>query len=643
MIYYDVLVATKNQLPAPLTYLSEVQLHPYQLVQVDLNQQRRLGLVLEATRSHLPKSLRRKCQPIKAVSDYILPAPFVQAVQRLAQLFPLNASELAQLMLSNATMKPLKIAAQSAVQPPAKLQPALTVAQKKIYAQMTAQPAVKPQLVVGVNGSGKTRLYAELINQQVRAGRSALVLVPAIGLSRAIFDLLQTYLPYPIAHFHSQLTAKERRHLWQKCLTSEQPVVVVGARSAEFLPLTNLGLIVLDECHDDSFKQDNRPIYHCLQMASCLMQTHQAQLVCGSATPRVEDYYYFQQAGYPIYELPQLARPAQRAKVAIVQRAVQQELLNDVIYDAIKQSLQTNHQVLIFHNRRGHFQLVKCGQCTWRATCATCQSQLTLHQDKFRLLCHHCRRSQAPLSACPVCQQAIRYSRAGLKTIATQLTAYLQRANLDVPVWRFDSDNVRSQTLARQLADIQEQPAVLLGSQVISQGLDLPNLQTVIILDADQSLVSLDYRTQEKYYRYIHQLAGRVGRGHLPATQVIIQTQQPHEPVLQFAAQQNWQQFYQEELQRRQKYQLPPFTYFANLVVRAPVALTAKRLAYRLHRQLTSQFPDVQFYQPAPSTKRHSQYLIHVASPKRARLCQLAQAIPDSRCFMNLDPQQLFN
>ena len=640
--YYEVLVATPRKLNIPLIYSSSASLASNQIVQVSLQGKPCLGLIY---RPLAPQELKIKNRilSIRQVTDFKLPETLVKALLAYGQTSSLHLSGLAQLLLSNAPLKAREL------QPPTQLtsQPTtLTTAQRRAYQGLISDPVGQPQLLLGVNASGKTRIYAELIKASLKRGQSALILVPEIGLSAQTLELLQAHIDQPILHFHSQLTPRLKNLIWQVCHDRQVPQVLLGPRSASCLPLAQLGLIILDEFHDDSFKQDRQPIYDCLPLASQLAKSHQAHLVCGSATPKVEDYYHFQRAGYPIYQLQQRALPSQQPQLRVLPQ-VSGRNFHPQALEAIKTSLRADHQVLVFHNRRGHWRLIKCPQCYEFIHCPECQRPLVFHQDQFRLRCHVCSLSQAPLSLCPGCQSALIYSQAGSKALLEELRQFLIRENLEAQLHRFDSDNLTQESLVKKITQIQQQPRTLiLGTRIIGQGLDLPRLQTVVIVDAQQSLLSSDYRTQEKQYQLLHQLSGRVGRGHLAETKVIIQTAQPQDPILLYALQQDWLSFYQAELANRQRYRMPPFSYLSQLSVRRS-SLAKTRLAVTdLYQQLRRQYPRLEFYTPNRVHKlpRQSvwQGIIHVRSFQRRDLIKLAQFCKDSPDTLNLEPRQLF-
>ncbi|MCY4010581.1 MAG: primosomal protein N' [Candidatus Saccharibacteria bacterium] len=646
MNYYEIFVASKAKINQPLIYASSDELKTYQIVQIPFRTTNCLGFVLKKIPStEISASLKRKCRGISITSQYRLPEILVKSVLNFATNSSLTVSMVANLLLSNAHLKEIKFEKLKIDIPKKKFLP-LTKSQDEIYQKIKQNETSKPQLLLGVNGSGKTRLYAELIKDCYQVGQSSLILVPEIGLSQQIFQLLKEYLNLPILLYHSQLKSSQKKQLWIQCL-KQKPVIIIGPRSSEFLPLPSLGLIIMDEFHDDSYKQNSQPTYHSLHFASILAKEHGARFICGSATPRIEDYYHFQKADYPIYHLNQKVLKTIPPEILIVERSTQHLLMPQTL-DVILHTIQNKHQALIFYNQRGHWRLAQCQTCLKYIECSNCFRKLVFHKDRFKLICHGCGLARRPLSVCPSCQKAIRYSQLGIKAVADELKKELLKVNLKTPIWRFDSDNPKSETLASKLTQINKQSdLIILGTQVISQGLDLTNLQTVVVLDADQNLQFPDYRTQERYYRYIHQISGRVGRGHLDETKVVLQTALTDDFVLKCAVRQDWLKFYQYELKQRQQYQLPPFVHLANIVIRRSNQESTKKVATELYNHLRAKFKaDLKIYPPNPSLRekqgKNYEWLIHLSTQKRTNLIKVIDYLKDSEYFINLDPSQLF-
>ena len=640
MFYYDLLVNSPGFSNQFFSYRSPTQLTPNQIVQVPFHQQSRLGLVTSPT----PRQDRRR--QLKAIDQAgcRLPDELVDAASRLSQRDNLSTSELAQLLLSNASLsgpvsnwpKPAK---------GSKRRRTLTPAQQKIYNQIKRQPAGQPQLLLGLTGSGKTQIYIQLGQDCLESGRSVLVLVPEIGLSRQVAAELERQISHPIWHFHSQLTKARRQRIWRTLASNPTPCVVIGPRSAALLPLANLGLIVLDECHDDSFKQNQSPRYHSLHLAGLLARSHRALLLAGSATPNVDDYYRFQQAGYPIHHLADKAlATAQTPKLQIVAKDRSQLPLSAAAIAAIRSSLADNAQVLIFHNRRGSRRLIRCWDCGWRASCPDCRVNLIFHDDDFVLRCHRCPVKIKPPSACPDCQQTVVYSQAGTKDLENQVNQLVSHLLPRAGVSRFDSDNRRPASLENQIDSLKDQPRqIIIGTRIIAKGLDLPRLKAVIIVDAETDLVTADYRVVEKSFQSISHLAGRVGRGHLAKTTVVIQTNQPDNPILQAAANERWLDFYRQEIIRRRQAGLPPFSSAGVISVRRSTGSGSQAAARRLQQRLAAKFPQFRWHQPLPAIAGQGhQWLIHVFAPRRSDLVAVSRQIKRTTATIDLDPTELF-
>ena len=642
MFYYDLLVNSPRFSDGFFSYRSPVQLKPNQVAKVPFGQKDCLALVSNPA----PPSSRQR--PLKAVeaAGGRLPVELVTAASRLAQRDNLATSELAQLLLSNASLSGRTDSWPSQNKTP-KLDRTLTKGQAEVYEHIKSQKPGQPQLLRGITGSGKTQIYTQLAKDCLSAGRSCLILVPEIGLSRQVVFEFEQQIGRPIWHFHSQITKASRQRVWRTLLANpKQPCVIIGPRSSLFLPIADVGLIVLDEFHDDSFKQTNSPRYHSLHLAGLLAKEHRSLILAGSATPNVEDYYRFAKAGYPIHHLTDKALAQARAPTIKIVAKSQPPLTPEAIA-AIEDSLKNNAQALVFHNRRGSRRMIKCWDCNWTAICSVCDSNLVLHEDDFVLRCHRCNSKSRPPSACPNCQQPVVYSYSGTKDLESQLGRLVAFRSPTATIVRFDSDNRRPETLAKQIEKVKDQPRqVIVGTRIVAKGLDLPKLKTVVIVDAESDLVTADYRVAEKSFQNISHLSGRVGRGHLKQTTVIIQTSQPNNPGLTAAANEQWLDFYHQEIKRRQKAQLPPFTNVAVISLKRNGDQAARVAASRLRQRLVGLFPGLRWHQPLPAspsrTKAGYQWLIHVFAPRRSDLVAVSKQIKRSTATVDLDPVELF-
>ena len=555
----------------------------------------------------------------------------------------MSLSGIGQLLLTHATLSPKQGAAIAAVAKSAEL-PNLTEAQCRIIKAVSDTP--NPQLLLGITGSGKTRIYTELANTSLRNGRSVLILSPEIGISEQAFTTLKKSLDSNIYSVHSALPKSQKQKIWQEIAASKTPLIIVSPRSGLFLPIKNLGLIVMDECHDDSYKQSSEPRYHSLHMASLLAKEHDAQLVCGSATPNVTDFYHFSRAGYPIHILKEKAlREALRPKIIIVDQNQSKNTYQLVSKDAlneIKASVAEKKQALVFYNRRGTCRLIRCTDCSWVHLCDACDRNMVLHQDKQSVVCHNCHNIQKPLSVCPDCSSVIAYTVPGIK----RLTSELEKVFPGVNILRFDSDNNRKKSLGSMVKDVAGmKQTILIGTQIIAKGLDLPLLKTVVIVRAEQSLSYPDYRAEERYFQQITQLIGRVGRGHIRDTSVVIQTYSPTNPTLLDAIDENWLSFYDRELGLRNKFQLPPFRYMANVYIKRRTRLGAIRASEIMVQRINTFSNTVRVAGPAPALieKNHNGYtwVIQVTDKSRSLLVELSKTMKSNEYF-DIDPLQLY-
>ena len=641
MNYYDVLVATKQRTTNSFTYASPEEIAPYQVVVVPFRNNLFKGLVLAKSSKYI------SAKTITKVTPRSLPVALVKAGLSLAGLSGMSMSGLAQLLLGNA---PADDRVEKEMAQPKQVKtrelPPLTPCQARVLGEI--RDSSKPQLLFGITGSGKTRVYIELAKQKLMQSKSVLILSPEIGLSQQSLKVLQQSLPHRIHSLHSRMTTKERRDTWWQINNSTKPVVVVGPRSALFLPIHDLGLIVMDEFHDDSYKQSSEPRYHSLHMSSCLAKAHKATLLCGSATPNVSDYYYFEKAGYPIHVLDKKAMPrATKPQIVVIDQTKETQkksmgLLSQTAQEHIKAALAQQNQALVFYNRRGTSRLAQCTACGWTDICQRCDANMVLHQDESSSICHCCNKRSSPKSTCPACSEVVSYTMPGIQQLAQELSSAFSEAR----ILRFDSDSKRQESLAELSSSLAtKRKTIILGTQIIAKGLDLPLLQTVVVVRAEQSLGSPDYRAEEKYFQQITQLIGRVGRGHLENTSVIIQTFRPSYRVLSCAVKEDWLSFYQQELMQRRKLGFPPFKYIAGIRIKRKTRKGCIGASEKLADTIRASFSDLEVLGPAPALieKQHNNYtwLIHVFSKSRPRLIELANKISKTE-YIDVDPVQLF-
>lgn len=474
--------------------------------------------------------------------------------------------------------------------PTAANQPPLTHEQQLVVdtiATSAQAGQTETYILHGETGSGKTRVYIELAQQALQAGRSCIILTPEIGLTPQLAQNFQAaFGAGRVVLTHSQLAAKERSLLWHRVLLAKDPLVVIGPRSALFLPLHNVGLIILDEAHESSYKQEQAPHYHASKVAAKLAGLHRATVVLGSATPAITDYFLAEARRKPILRMRATAKATEDAAGAsptpvIVNLTDRQQFgrtshLSDALVKSIQDSLSRQEQSLVFLNRRGTARVILCQQCGWQAACPHCDLPLTYHGDHHTIRCHTCGYQASTPISCPECGSPnIILKSIGTKAIVDELASVFPHARIQ----RFDTDNAREERLeahydALRAGDVD----IIVGTQLIAKGLDLPKLSTVGVVIADTSLYLPDYSSSERSYQLLRQVIGRVGRGHRTG-RVIIQTYDPANPVIQAAARGDWESFYKNELAERQAYDFPPFVYTLKIWCRRATADSARQAA----------------------------------------------------------------
>jgi len=418
-------------------------------------------------------------------------------------------------------------------------------------------------LLEGVTGSGKTEVYLQAIAEKLSKGLQVLVLVPEISLTpQTLHRFQQRFTQYPIVTFHSGLSDKQRFQAWQEA-RSGTAKIIIGTRSAIFVPLKNPGLIIVDEEHDASYKQQDGFRYSARDLAVYRAQLSNIPVLLGSATPSLESINNALAKRYTLLTLDKRASQAKQPKFKSIdlKGKTLQEGFSEELLEAIRHHLLQGNQVLVFLNRRGFAPLLQCHDCGWTATCPRCDISYTLHRKSPELRCHRCESQKKLASQCPVCQSSALIP-IGLGTERTEVALESQFPGF--PIFRIDRDTTRSQErLGNTLSAIQEgKPAILLGTQMLAKGHHFPKVTLVAILDADGGLFSSDFRAQEFMGQLLIQVAGRAGREN-QAGEVLIQTHNSTHPALLTLSSEGYKNFSRQLLKQRQDVQLPPFSFQA--------------------------------------------------------------------------------
>lgn len=503
-------------------------------------------------------------------------------------------------------------------------------------------------LLQGVTGSGKTEVYKALARTMLAEGKSTIVLVPEISLTSQIVDEFRHEFP-DVLVTHSHMTEAERHIAWRTALTSSAPLVAIGPRSALFMPAPNLGAIVVDEAHEPSYKQEQAPRYSALRVASVLGKASGAHVVFGSATPLITDRYVAEAHGSPIVTLPRPARNGTRTTHTTLIDMKKREsfkkhrFLSDALLEQIEHNSASGKQTLLFHNRRGSASTTLCENCGWTAECPRCFVPLVLHADTYKLSCHICDHTQKVPTACPVCHAAnIIHKGIGTKLIESELRRLFPKATIA----RFDGDNATVETVNERYKELYDGSIdIIVGTQVVAKGLDLPKLHTVGVIQADSGLVLPDYVATERAFQLLAQVVGRVGRDERETT-VVVQSYQPTHPVIQFGLKQDYEGFYEYALKERSKGGFPPFRYLLKLTdvykTEAAAIRNAKSLATELRNNLSK---DIEVLGPTPAfyERQHDTYRwqLTLKSPKRDALVKALAYVPTTHWQADLDPSSL--
>ncbi|MDX1977686.1 MAG: primosomal protein N' [Pseudanabaenaceae cyanobacterium bins.68] len=517
------------------------------------------------------------------------------------------------------------------------------------------QPPHLQLLLHGVTGSGKTEVYLQAIAPILAQGQSVLVLVPEIGLTPQLTQRFYArFSQYPISLYHSRLANGERFDTWRAML-SPSPQILIGTRSAIFAPLANLGMIVLDEEHDSSFKQEQpQPCYHTRTLAQWRSQHHQCPLILGSATPAAETLHQAQQQTIAYATLPQRIsnQPLPQVKVVDMRLELAERnfsILSRPLQQAIARAAEHKQQGILFIHRRGHSTFISCRSCGYVATCPHCDISLTFHLSANRLQCHYCGFTQANLSICPSCSSsAIKHFGSG----SQKLEQEINRLFPHLKTLRFDSDTTRNQDQQQQIltAFHQGEADLLIGTQMLTKGLDIAQVTLVGVVAADGLLNFADFRASERALQILIQVAGRAGRGAEPGT-VIIQTYSPEHPVIEAVQQYAYESFIATELSDRQILQYPPFGQLALIRLSSPKADLVERTAQDLAQALSQLHADWQVLGPAPAlipkvADRYRWQILLKFAPEQFQhlpsLAELKTLAPSVRLSLDVDPLQIF-
>ena len=447
---------------------------------------------------------------------------------------------------------------------PERIKP-LSEAQEQAFKNLQPPTSNPLSLLHGITSSGKTEIYIHLIQEAIERGEQVMYLLPEIALTVQMTQRLQHVFGNRLGIYHSKYSDAERVEIWQKQLSSEPYDVILGARSAVFLPYQRLGLVIIDEEHETSFKQqDPAPRYHARSVALMMASWVKARVVLGTATPSAESYYNAMQGKYHLVELKQRYRDLQLPLIHVVdtydlrRRKIMRGLLSPQLIEAVRTALERGEQAILFLNRRGFSSVIECHQCGWSPRCPHCDVSLTYHKTTNSLSCHYCGYTMRMPSACPECGNIDLYDRgAGTEKVEDIISTTFPKARIA----RMDLDTTRTRNAyERIIAEFSSgKTNLLIGTQMVTKGLDFAGVSVVGILSADTMLNQPDFRAYEHAFTMMTQVAGRAGRQGRRG-QVFLQTARPSLPVIQYIVSGNYPSFFRSLMEERKLFHYPPFT-----------------------------------------------------------------------------------
>lgn len=507
----------------------------------------------------------------------------------------------------------------------------------------------------GVTGSGKTEVYLQILAKVLAVGQQALVLVPEIGLTPQTVSRFSARFGHGVVALHSALNDRERLDAWLAVQAGEVRIVI-GTRSALWVPFKDLGIIIVDEEHDSSFKQQDGIRYNARDAAVTLAYQRHIPIVLGSATPSLETWWNVVKGRYHLCRLPERTQQAKPPAMHLIDLRAQpwQDGLATVLVEAMRQQLALGNQVMLFLNRRGFAASVVCHQCGWSPHCSRCDSALCCHTDPPKLACHHCGYESKWLYGCKKCHYKLAPVGVGTQRLAETLRSLFP----NVPILRIDRDSTkRKGSFDAMLTDIgQGHAQILVGTQMLAKGHHFPNVTLVGILNVDSGLYSVDFRAPERVAQLIVQVAGRAGREHKPGT-VYIQTLWPEHPMWSQLLQGDYESFLNETLHKRERMALPPHRFVALIGAEAKAAQRALQFLEDIAAQLSAQaIAGLTVLGPVPAIKEkragyyraqlwlqssHRRTLAEGIRYVQRYLSQHPKLARSVRSFLDIDPYQL--
>ncbi len=646
MHYYEVAISKIFRADVDLlTYSNTDELSVGQIVAVEVGKKRVIGIVFRKT--------TEPNYPTKAILNIIedtpLPLQQINLMRWIADYYVSPLANIIQTFLPSGLEKKRKTNLKT-INPVKRHRTNILFNNDQLKALESIDKYQDGTMLLhGITGSGKTEVYIELAKKALNQDRSCIILTPEISLTPQLISEFNNHFDNLVIT-HSKMTESARHKAWLTTLNSTTPQVIIGPRSALFLPLKNIGLIVVDESHEPSYRQDQSPKYSALRVATMLGRFHGAKVVFGSATPNISDKYLTEQSNRPAITMTKKARTNTIEQTVSVIDITQKNLfkkhrfISDILIEQIENNLKNNLQTLIFHNRRGNTQTTICYKCGWRAECPNCHIPFTLHSDQHHLKCHVCSQQSNVPTSCPECGSTdILHKGVGTKLIESELSRLFPDANIA----RFDTDNKNKESLDSRYQELYDGTInIAIGTQTVAKGLDLPHLRTVGIIQADSGLALPDYSTSERIFQLLTQVIGRVGRNE-HETKVILQTYQPNHPIIKYSINQDYEGFYKYTIKERSKSLFPPFVHLLKLTCIYKTEIAAIRNAKKIATEIRSSVePGIQILGPTPAFHERKndtyRWQLIIKSKSRQPLIDIAKKLSNNPNWqIDIDPTSL--
>jgi len=459
-------------------------------------------------------------------------------------------------------------------------------------------------LLHGITGSGKTEIYLQAMERVLGKGKSGVMLVPEISLTPQTVERFMSRFGDKVAVFHSKMTQGQKFVEWQRIRRGEARVVV-GPRSAVFSPFKDPGLFIVDEEHEPTYKQEDVPRYHAREVAIKRAEMASVPVILGSATPALESYHKAINGEYKLVELTQRIKEKELPRVKLVDMRMEletrsgREVISSVMVESLRKDLSKKQQALIFLNRRGFSTFVMCRKCGYVIKCPKCDSPMVFHQEKNELICHYCSMRMYPPEICPDCNSDyLMYRGTGTQKVESELKKLFPETNIT----RMDSDTMTKRGAHDKLLEKfkKHEIDVIVGTQMIAKGFDFPKVTLVGVVSADANLNLPDFRSGERTFNLITQVAGRAGRGDLGG-EVIVQTYTPDHYAIKLAAKHDYNGFYAKEIEARRQLFFPPFVHFVKIVVRSKKEENVVKSIEKLAKHLKRNISGLEYIGPAPA------------------------------------------